>query len=265
MSNRNRQVRLSTEMLFAVLVSAAVVYLASQRIGQQIAPGTVGRFLAALMMILLMGCVLKWTGLLRFTGRKAALQSVTVLVTAVSVISGGLAVSAFAVQTGLPLTAEDVSRAVSGAASGAASGSRAFLTMLTFAIAVPISEEIIFRGAAYGALRCRMSMIPAGVTAGALFALVHGPCAGAAAAFISGFLLCILYEITENLAAPMIVHGVNNCMSLTGGISVTGVTIWIVIIVGLVVCAAGCRGMIKIAALTDRERRKETEPIDRTK
>ena len=121
MSNRNRQVRLSTEMLFAVLVSAAVVYLASQRIGQQIAPGTVGRFLAALMMILLMGCVLKWTGLLRFTGRKAALQSVTVLVTAVSVISGGLAVSAFAVQTGLPLTAEDVSRAVSGAASGAAS------------------------------------------------------------------------------------------------------------------------------------------------
>ncbi len=95
-----------------------------------------------------------------------------------------------------------------------------------FLIMVPVSilfvgpaEELLFRGAVQGRLRQSWGMWPAIVTATVLFGLIHIPAItggfGAQLSYallvgILGLLLGYLYEYTQNILVPSLIHGAYN-------------------------------------------------------
>jgi len=95
-----------------------------------------------------------------------------------------------------------------------------------FLVMVPISllfvgpaEELLFRGAVQGRLRQSWGMWPAIVTATVLFGLIHIPAIsggfGAQLSYallvgILGLLLGYLYEYTQNILVPSLIHGAYN-------------------------------------------------------
>jgi len=101
-----------------------------------------------------------------------------------------------------------------------------FLIMIVVSIVfVGPAEELLFRGAVQGRLRASWGMWPAILAATALFGLVHAPAVsgGRAAvasavvtATILGVLLGYLYERTDNVVVPAVVHGVNNAVIFAG-------------------------------------------------
>ncbi|MXR52585.1 CPBP family intramembrane metalloprotease [Halovenus sp. WSH3] len=82
------------------------------------------------------------------------------------------------------------------------------------------AEELLFRGLVQGLLRRAFGVLPGIVGAAAIFGLVHYSALvaqGSAGAYIvialgSGVILGILYEYTENLLVPIVVHAVWNCL-----------------------------------------------------
>lgn len=80
------------------------------------------------------------------------------------------------------------------------------------------AEELVFRGLLQGLFRRAYGIIPGIAVAAAVFGLIHYPALvgeegiwvviGIAAA--SGAVLGVLYEYTENLAVPILVHGLWN-------------------------------------------------------
>jgi membrane protease YdiL (CAAX protease family) len=82
------------------------------------------------------------------------------------------------------------------------------------------AEELLFRGVVQGLLRRAYGVIPGIIGASAIFGLVHYSAlvaAGSAGAYVvlaigSGLILGILYEYTENLLVPIVVHAVWNCL-----------------------------------------------------
>ena len=95
-----------------------------------------------------------------------------------------------------------------------------------FLIMIPVSilfvgpaEELLFRGAVQGRLRESWGMWPAIITATVLFGLVHIPAiSGGFGAQLSyallvgvlGLLLGYLYEYTQNILVPSLIHGAYN-------------------------------------------------------
>lgn len=83
-------------------------------------------------------------------------------------------------------------------------------TLLMGAAVAPASEEFIFRGYLYGALK-RFAGFPfAALATAALFALVHGNAAAAPALFLLALALSAGYELTGSLWVPTIMHAVFN-------------------------------------------------------
>lgn len=82
------------------------------------------------------------------------------------------------------------------------------------------AEELLFRGLVQGLLRQAYGVVPGVLGAGAIFGLVHYSALvaqGSAGAYIvialgSGIILGVLYEYTENLLVPIVVHAVWNCL-----------------------------------------------------
>ena len=82
------------------------------------------------------------------------------------------------------------------------------------------AEELLFRGVVQGLLRRAYGVIPGILGASAIFGLVHYSAlvaAGSAGGYVvlaigSGVILGILYEYTENLLVPIIVHSAWNCL-----------------------------------------------------
>ncbi len=100
----------------------------------------------------------------------------------------------------------------------------AYLGSLAFgAVAVPMAEELLFRGVLYRWLRDRWGTWPGIFLSALIFALIHPPAAGAAPLiFIIGLGLAWLYEKTGSLKPGMVLHGANNAI----GITVIYLTIW---------------------------------------
>jgi membrane protease YdiL (CAAX protease family) len=101
------------------------------------------------------------------------------------------------------------------------------------------AEELLFRGVVQGLLRRAYGVVPGILGAAAIFGLVHYSAlvaAGSAGAYIiialgSGIILGVLYEYTENLLVPIVVHAVWNCLvyltlylQATDGFALTGQT-----------------------------------------
>ncbi len=80
----------------------------------------------------------------------------------------------------------------------------------------PVVEEIFFRGLLYRALRNRMSVGRAAITAGVLFGLIHGivfPLDTLPPRMVFGIIACLLYEKTGSLLPGIALH----CLIDAGG------------------------------------------------
>ena len=78
--------------------------------------------------------------------------------------------------------------------------------ILGLGIAVPIAEELIFRGLLYGNMRKYLSVWISAVFGALLFALYHGNPVQIIYALPMGILLNLIYEKWGNLTAPVFFH-----------------------------------------------------------
>lgn len=94
------------------------------------------------------------------------------------------------------------------------------LIVLSF-VAVGPGEELLFRGSVQGVLRRAYGPIPAIGLASAIFGVAHITAVGGSqssvvgyivSAFLLGIVLGSLYEYTENLLVPILVHGAYNAI-----------------------------------------------------
>lgn len=88
-------------------------------------------------------------------------------------------------------------------------------------LAVPLGEELLFRGLAYGVLR-RLGRVIAVVVTAAIFALAHGLNVVFAAAFVLGVVNAVLYERTGSIWPPAAAHAVFNLTSFVLVLAVGG-------------------------------------------
>ncbi|MDD7941899.1 type II CAAX endopeptidase family protein [Actinomycetospora lutea] len=77
---------------------------------------------------------------------------------------------------------------------------------------VPLGEELLFRGLAYGVLR-RIGRVLAVLVSAAIFALAHGLNVVFAAAFVLGVVNAVLYERTGSIWPPAAAHATFNLIS----------------------------------------------------
>lgn len=109
-----------------------------------------------------------------------------------------------------------------------------FLLMIPITILfVGPAEELLFRGVVQGLFRRAYGALPGIVAASALFGLVHyvalvgdGKLTYVAVAVVLGLVLGVLYELSENVVVPAVVHGLFNAtifaslwLEQTGGAS----------------------------------------------
>lgn len=81
-------------------------------------------------------------------------------------------------------------------------------------VAVPIAEELYFRGLLYHWMRQRFSVWFAIPLSSIFFGLLHGDIAVAGATFVIGMVLAWFYERTRSLWASIAIHIFNNTFSL---------------------------------------------------
>lgn len=94
------------------------------------------------------------------------------------------------------------------------------LTAALLVIAVaPVAEEVLFRGFMYRGLRNSVGPWVAAVAVGAIFGLIHLTDADTAPLVpllaVLGALMCVLYERTGSLAAPIALHVLNNTLAFS--------------------------------------------------
>jgi len=96
-----------------------------------------------------------------------------------------------------------------------------YLIPVTFLFVAP-AEELLFRGIVQGLFRRAYGAVPAVVLASAVFGAMHyfallgsggSIVSSLAVAAALGVVLGTLYEVTENIAVPIVVHGCWNTMS----------------------------------------------------
>ncbi len=93
----------------------------------------------------------------------------------------------------------------------------AIATVFLIVIAAPITEETLFRGLFFGALRTRAPFWVAAGASGILFGAVHLPSGDFAVAgllSLLGVILAWLYEKTGSLGPPILLHMVNNAIAI---------------------------------------------------
>ncbi len=88
------------------------------------------------------------------------------------------------------------------------------LTLFAAAAVAPISEEIFFRGFLYGGLRGRIGVLGAMVVSTLFFTGLHLSAELFIPIFVLGLSLAWLYEYTGSLYPGIILHAVNNALSL---------------------------------------------------
>jgi len=97
-------------------------------------------------------------------------------------------------------------------------GPNSLLSVLMIVIgftAIPVLEEIYFRGFLYNAFKTRLPVLFAANLQAIIFAAAHG--AGFIIGilyFIAGMALAVVYEMRKELISPILVHGAINAMAL---------------------------------------------------
>ncbi|MGK2954712.1 MAG: lysostaphin resistance A-like protein [Solirubrobacterales bacterium] len=90
------------------------------------------------------------------------------------------------------------------------------LQILMIAIVAPIAEETCFRGMLFGGIRNRLPMWAAALSAGIVFGVLHYTTGWSAVPSLIalGAILCIVFEKTDSLWPPIIMHAMNNSVAL---------------------------------------------------
>lgn len=91
-----------------------------------------------------------------------------------------------------------------------------FLSLLMVALIAPLVEEVIFRGVVYKFLRFRFGMLTSIVINGFLFGIDHAPSWELVLnAAVMGAFFAYIYERSNSLWVPIIVHGFTNASVTT--------------------------------------------------
>ena len=88
------------------------------------------------------------------------------------------------------------------------------LTLIAAAIVAPLVEETLFRGFLYGGLRGRIGVVGAMLVSTLFFTALHFSIDQFIPIFVLGLFLAWLYEKTGSLYPGMLLHAVNNAVSL---------------------------------------------------
>lgn len=80
--------------------------------------------------------------------------------------------------------------------------------------AVPMAEELVFRGLLYRWLRVHWGVAPSAVLSALLFGAVHGQLEVGIGAFLVGIVLALAYERSRSLWPPIIIHAMQNSVSI---------------------------------------------------
>lgn len=89
------------------------------------------------------------------------------------------------------------------------------VTFLAIVVAVPIIEEVVFRGYFYGSLRPKMSWWLASIIVGAVFGAAHGQWNVAFDTFVMSMVACYLREKTGSIWAGIFLHGFKNALAFS--------------------------------------------------
>ncbi len=101
-------------------------------------------------------------------------------------------------------------------------GAPLLAVILAVVIVAPLFEEIMFRGIVYDSLQKRMNMYVAAVIAGLLFGLYHMNIFQGTFASLIGIVMGLSLIWTKSIWAPMIIHFVNNLVSVLLSFSIFG-------------------------------------------
>jgi len=81
-------------------------------------------------------------------------------------------------------------------------------------IVAPVGEEVLFRGYFYGVIRRYGGRVPALLTSSLLFAAIHVHLPSLLGLGILAVILCLLYERTSSLWAPITMHAAFNASTI---------------------------------------------------
>jgi membrane protease YdiL (CAAX protease family) len=94
-------------------------------------------------------------------------------------------------------------------------GHLVIVNFIVIAVWTPICEEILFRGFIYGGLRNSWGQMPAAIFSAILFSLIHLHLGLIIPVFIMGMILTLLYMRTKSIWPCILVHAINNAVTLT--------------------------------------------------
>ena len=126
-------------------------------------------------------------------------------------------------------------------------------------VVAPISEEMLFRGYMFTALRNWRGTLPAALIVGLLFGGVHATSAPAADLIplgALGFGLCLLYRYTGSLYPCIVAHALNNSIafaSLEGWNAGQGLVLILCAMAGIAAVVALCKRAGLIAGATPHD------------
>jgi membrane protease YdiL (CAAX protease family) len=103
---------------------------------------------------------------------------------------------------------------LSGILASQSPGPGLYWLLTLLALAVPIGEEIYFRGVVYGGLRHRYGIGWALAGSTLFFGVVHQQIIHFLPIAVLGIVFALLYERTQSLIPPITVHAVNNVVAV---------------------------------------------------
>jgi len=84
------------------------------------------------------------------------------------------------------------------------------IAAIALIIIAPIGEELVFRGFIYKGFRKSFGVFVAVILSSLLFGVVHGQINIAIDTFCLGIFLCYLYEKTDSIWVPIVLHSIKN-------------------------------------------------------
>lgn len=88
------------------------------------------------------------------------------------------------------------------------------MQIITVGLLAPAAEELVFRGLLYHRMRYQISFIPAMIMSALIFAMYHGNIAQGVYTFLLGCIFALIYEKTQNILAPILMHCGANLFSI---------------------------------------------------
>ncbi|MCQ2529880.1 MAG: CPBP family intramembrane metalloprotease [Lachnospiraceae bacterium] len=93
-------------------------------------------------------------------------------------------------------------------------GASAVFVLIRVVILTPLAEELIFRGLTFNRLKNYTNFWVAAIISSALFGLYHMNLAQGVYAFLYGIVMCLIYDIFQNLWATILLHFAGNLLSV---------------------------------------------------